>query len=85
MRGAFVLALLMVAACGGGWNDSDTTANTVAARAEARTLAICATDDAGDCTPSRVRAFGTLAFCANQRELAVHGVVVDAGVQCQPQ
>jgi hypothetical protein len=77
-----LLLFLGLAACG-GWSADDTTANTIAARSEARVLDLCAADDAGACTPSRVRAFTLLAFCANARELAAHGAPVsDAGVSC---
>jgi hypothetical protein len=76
--------------CGPSYTPDDTTANTVGARAEARVLQLCAPEmeDAGTCTPSKVRAETDLAYCANARELTVHGAPVpEAGValSCQPQ
>ena len=79
--------LLLLAGCGGSYTDDDTTANTIAARSEARVLAFCASgaEDAGGCTPSKVRAFIDLAYCANARELAAHGAPVpEAGAACRP-
>lgn len=79
----FLLALCLPA-CATSWSDADTQANTIGARNEARVLEMC-TGDAGECTPSRVRAFTLLAFCSNARELAVHGSGVDAGgPPCRP-
>jgi hypothetical protein len=74
-----------VAGCGRSYDDADTTTNTVAARSEARVLELCATDDASTCTPSLVRAHTDLAYCANVRELVVHGAPVpEASVTCRP-
>jgi len=77
---------LSLTGCGGSYSGDDTTANTIAARHEARELELCATDDAGTCTPSMVRAQSTLAYCANARELTAHTAPVpEAGVSCRPQ
>jgi len=74
---------LVLAGCGASYSADDNTANTIADREESRVLALCATDDAGSCTPSRVRAFLTIAYCANARELSAHGAPVpEAGVSC---
>lgn len=82
---ALVLVAASLAGCGASYSADDTTANTLAARMEARALDLCATDDAGTCTPSRVRAFATIAYCANARELVVHRAPVpDGGVACRP-
>lgn len=83
MRNSFVLALLLPA-CATSWSDADTKANEVGVRNEARVLEMCAEGDAGECTPSRVRAFTLLAFCSNARELAVHAKPVDGGPSCRP-
>jgi hypothetical protein len=78
--------LLVLAGCGATYTADDQAANTIAARHEVRQLQECASDDAGSCTPAMVRAHASLAYCANERELQVHGAPVpDAGVQCQPQ
>jgi hypothetical protein len=83
MRCVAAAFLVLVAACGGSWSP---VSNTVGARNEALVLDICATDDAGTCTPARVRGFTTLSYCANVHELVVHSAPVpDAGVACQPQ
>jgi hypothetical protein len=83
----FLLALaLFLPACATSWSDADTQASTIGAKNEARVLEMCASDDAGvSCSPSRVRAFTSLAFCAQVRELTVHGAPVpDAGIPCRP-
>jgi len=82
----FLLALaLFLPACATSWSDADTEANTIGAKSEARVLEMCAGDDAGTCTPSRVRAFTALSFCANVRELVVHGAPEpDGGTTCHP-
>lgn len=96
MRTAFVLvlaaslasaaAVLSITGCGGSYTSDDTTANTIAARHEARELELCATDDAATCTPGMVRAQSSLAYCANAHELTVHSAPLpEAGVSCRPQ
>jgi hypothetical protein len=83
-----VCIALLVIGCGPSYTADDTTANTIAARMEARVLDLCASDDAGTCTPSRVRAFTLLAACANDRELVVHSAPVPDGgalLSCRPQ
>jgi hypothetical protein len=83
MRTGLFFALLL-SACATSWSDADTEANTIGARNEARVLEMCEAD-AGECTPSRVRAFTLLSYCAGVRELIVHGKPVpDAGVSCRP-
>ena len=82
MRILLALAFSLTA-CATSWSDADTEANTIGARNEARVLEMCS-GDAGECTPSRVRAFTLLSFCANDRELTVHGHSPDAGVACRP-
>ena len=72
------------------YTPDDTVSNTIGARAEARVLQFCAVgmEDAGTCTPARVRAETDLAYCANARELTVHAAPVpEAGValSCTPQ
>lgn len=77
-----------VASCEGcgGYSVEDATANTIAARHEEHTLEMCASDDAGTCVPSIVRAHALLAFCANARELSAHGKPApDSGAPCKPQ
>jgi hypothetical protein len=76
--------LLLLCSCGASYTSDDTSANTIAAREEARVLDLCAQDDAGTCTPSKVRAFTTLSFCANQRELSAHSAPFDGGPSCLP-
>lgn len=83
MMAAAVLCLLD--GCKDGYTNDDKSANTIGARSESRVLDFCATDDASTCTPSKVRAFTLLSYCANARELAAHGAPVpEAGVACQP-
>lgn len=79
--------LYLTAQCGcGGYSADDGAANAIAARHEARTLEACADGDAGTCTPAVVRAHALLAYCANVRELVVHGQPApDAGFACVPQ
>jgi hypothetical protein len=84
------MAALSLIGCGPSYTAADTTANTTGARAEARVLQLCAVgmEDAGTCTPSRVRGETDLAYCANVRELIVHSAPVpEAGVDlaCTPQ
>ncbi len=83
----FVPLLLLLPACATSWSDADTQANTIGARSEERILEMCS-GDAGECTPSRVRSFALLSFCANVRELVVHGapLPVDGGAAllCRP-
>jgi hypothetical protein len=84
MRSLLALALFLPA-CATYWSDADTQANTIGAKNEARVLEMCASDDAGvACSPSRVRAFTLISFCANARELAVHATAPDAGIACRP-
>jgi hypothetical protein len=83
-----ILVAIFLAGCGPTYSSDDTKANTIAARSEARLYDLCATDDAGTCTPGNVRARAFIAYCANARELLVHRAPVpEAGaeVQCQPQ
>lgn len=86
---ALLLVAALFCACKSTYPDDDQAANTTAAKAEARIVELCAVDaeDAGLCTPAHVRAFADLAYCANARELAVHGAPVPeaGGLQCQPQ
>ena len=82
-----VIAIVLTG-CGSSYSADDTTANTIAARQEARLYDLCASDDAGACTPGAVRAHSTLSFCANARELVVHRQPVPeggVGISCQPQ
>ena len=79
----FVPLLLLLPACATSWSDADTQANEIGARNEARVLEMCS-GDAGECAPSRVRAFTLLAFCLNARELAAHAKPVDGGPACRP-
>ena len=77
------MAALSLAGCGPSYTADDTTANVIATRNEAKVLGMCAADDAGECTPSRVRAFTSLSYCANARELVAHGATMpEAGVTC---
>lgn len=80
-----LLFALCLPACATSWSDADTQANMIGARNEARVLEMCS-GDAGECTPSRVRAFTLLSYCASVRELTVHGgVAPDAGgASCRP-
>jgi hypothetical protein len=80
-----VLALVGAGAlgCGPSYTKDDSTANGIAVRREAVVLDNCGQDDAGTCTPAMVRANTTVAFCANQREVTVHGAPFDGGVPCQ--
>ena len=55
--------LLLLAGCGGGWADADTTAVTGAARAQLMIETLCAEGE--DCKPAQVRALERLAFCSN--------------------
>jgi len=82
VRILLVLALFS-SACATSWSDADTQANTIGVRSESRVLEMCS-GDAGECTPSRVRAFTLLSFCANARELAAHSVPFDGGAPCRP-
>lgn len=71
--------------CGATYTADDATANTLAARVEARQLDVCAVMNAAACTPAFVRATSSVAFCANARELVAHQALVpEAGVHCQP-
>lgn len=82
MRVALVLAVLL-SACATAWSDADTQASAIGVRSEARVLEMCS-GDAGECTPSRVRAFTLLSYCAGVRELTVHKRdVPDAGIECR--
>ncbi len=80
----FVLLTFLLSSCATSWTDADTQANTIGVRSEARVLEMCAGDGGTECTPSRVRAFTLLSYCANMRELAVHGGAdPDAGSWCR--
>ncbi len=90
MKRTIACMIVMTAACGSSYTADDTTANSIAMRAEARVLQLCdpSMEDAGTCTPSRVRAETDLALCANMRELMAHGAMVPEagiGVSCRPQ
>lgn len=69
--------------CASAYTKEDSTANSIAVRNEAVVLDLCATDDAGTCVPSMVRARTSVAFCANQREVTVHSAPFDGGIPCQ--
>lgn len=78
-----LLLVGLVAGCGASY---DPTTNTVAAQVEARQLERCATDDAGTCSAAFMRTTAAIAFCANARELSVHGAPVpEAGTTCPKQ
>jgi hypothetical protein len=84
MNTAPALFFVVLTGCGSSYPADDEAANTIASRAEARVLDFCSADDAAACTPSKVRSFTRLAYCANARELASHGASVpEAGVACQ--
>lgn len=79
---AFVAVVMLLGGCATSWTPDDTTANTVGARSEARVLELCS-GDAGGCTPSKVRSFTMLSYCANARELSAHGAPFDGGPPCR--
>ncbi len=80
----FVLLTFLLSSCATSWTDADTQANAIGVRSEARVLEMCAGDGGTECTPSRVRAFTLLSYCANMRELAAHGGAdPDAGSWCR--
>ena len=80
-----LMAGVSVVGCGGSYTSEDATANSIALRHDQHTHDLCATDDAGTCTPAAVRAHADLAFCADAREVLAHsGTIPEGGIQCQP-
>ncbi len=76
------LVVLLLAGCGPSYTADDKTAADIGVRNAATLLQECASDDAGVCSPSLVRARARIIFCAAQHAETVHGTPYDGGVPC---